>query len=212
MAPVLEHRKGNMKHFMGDMAESDGMMFSSRALAFIDVQEERASFEEDRHLCSLEDCCAQVVTSAFGHLALADGFTILREADVYACCRDEFSCAVFELWMEEGQDFSEHSWCPDIAQFWDGLKKLLLVGEQFNEALVQGSHLIQEQVETLHDKADLQCQGFGVSSETEGGFGCLLKTYGVNTGLMADRFTGLFLDAFAGLTLFYCGMMHLLFA
>ena len=38
---VFEHGKDDVKHFMGDMAERNGVMLSSRLLAVIDGLEER---------------------------------------------------------------------------------------------------------------------------------------------------------------------------
>ena len=63
---VLEYGKDDVKHLMGDMAERDGVMLSTRLLTFVDGREERIAHEMDGDFGRLHDGRAQVLAAAFG--------------------------------------------------------------------------------------------------------------------------------------------------
>ena len=173
---VFEHGKHDVEHFVGDMAERDGVMFAAVSLAVVNGLEEWIVGKVDGDRGGLHDGGAKVFVAALGHCAFAGGLTAVVKPHVDSGGGDELFGAVLEFGMEDRKDLGEDRRGPDFSDARDGLKEFLLLGEEFGETLIELRDLFDQEVEALDDEADLQGEALDVPGQREGFFRGILET------------------------------------
>ena len=157
-----------MEHLVGDVGERNEVVLTAIDLPLIDLGEERVMALENGDFGGLHNGGAQIAAATLGYPAAADLLAAVELLDVEAGGGHELASAVLILGMKHRQDLGEDRGRPDRPEPWNGLQEGLLLTHEVPQLFVELRDLVDEQVDALHNEADLQGQMLLAMGEREG--------------------------------------------